>query len=310
MSKVDKFEHYAQGELIVSLGADIVLYIDPPFTEIRESILDSADIFFNICNKDKLHWYSTDTMSYYKPTTARTFGMLSTWLKPGARPRDTFSLDLKSGERERSNPEYRYEVSGYERNTRYFKGKSNHIRALFPSGLLAQEPNRFLKVVIDLCNHVPFLSGHAGFVFERSPYHEERSYQVAYALGMRYVGVDIADIHNIPRAVKRDGVKGVNWLTILSYPFLEELGGRKAIDNLTSKNIDVIDTEYGVILKAGDKPQIGDVNRGKIPAEYRLIYDVIRPIQERTVERCIPFDLSTPDEYERTQKWYRRFAHD
>jgi len=310
MPKVNKFEHYEQGELIVSLGADIVLYIDPPFTEIRQSILDSADIFFNICNKDKLHWYSTHTMSHYKPTTTRTFGMLTTWLKPGGKPRDTFSLDLKSGDRERSNPEYRYKISGHERNTMYFKGKSNHIRALFPSALLAQAPNEFLQIVIDLCNQVPFLSGHAGFVFERSPYQEARSYQIAYALGMRYVGVDIADIFNVPYAVERDGVKGVNWLTILSYPFLEELGGRPAIDHLTSKNIDVIDTKYGVILKAGDKPQIGDVNRGKLPEEYRLVYNVIKPLQERAVERCTPFDLATPDEYERTQNWYRRFAHE
>ncbi|MFH0924050.1 MAG: type VI immunity family protein [bacterium] len=325
-----KFEVYKKKVLIVSLVADIVLYIDEPFTEIQQPILDLYNRFFTLCPKEDLNWYLTNTMTSHKPTSKRTFTMLNTWLQEGARKRDTISIELKSSKDYNGNPSYLMDIFGNERTSRYYNDRANFIRHLIPTQHLEKDPNDFLALVINFCNQVPFVSGHAGFAFERSPYWESASYQAVFPLAIRYQGVDVADTFNASRCADRENIKGVNWLTMLSHKFLEQLGGLEAIKAKIKKikDVEIIEVTHGAILKAGKQPGIGDITKKEMLPAYRAVFQIVKDL---IVKKYTPFDIDeratrkvyrekedngqkllivATDEREQTMKWIRRFEDD
>jgi hypothetical protein len=72
-----------------------------------------------------------------------------------------------------------------------------------------------------------------------------------------------------------NGIKGVNWLTVISDSLLDKLGNRQAFTAALPAAVTVHSYTGGLVLQAGELPQIGDTNRRNDPTAY---HDVARAL--------------------------------
>jgi hypothetical protein len=103
-----------------------------------------------------------------------------------------------------------------------------------------------------------------------------------------------------------------NWLTILSDDNIVRLGGERAIRAQLTEGMSFIPYQGGGIIRACEKPALGNEASGGIPEGYRTAARIIKPIRFEGYQRGI---IKTPKElnYSKEQDlkvtldWIRRF---
>ncbi|MEN3332476.1 MAG: hypothetical protein V7641_1841 [Blastocatellia bacterium] len=296
------------GVRLVSLTFGLSLYTDVLFSSVPDAVLGCFEKFLGLCPADQLKFYVTENMDQHKPVTNRTMGMLKTWLKPGAPPREYIALELKDGDDFYWAPKCKFEVWGNEDGSSGYETQdANLVSMAFPPQWGLERADEMLEFVRDLCAIFPFRSGHAGFCFECSSYEEEQSQTFAWKRSMRHRGIDIFDVANDTVAVGHDGVKGVNWLTILSDPFVKRLGGQKQMRESLSEEIEILPSSGGVIIKCGPQPRFGDTNRRDFLPDYKEVYALASPLIEVAIKRYPSLTLEGDDYEAKTIAWLRRF---
>jgi hypothetical protein len=293
---------------IVSLGFDVVLYTDRNFTDIAPSVLHAYDRFLELCPPERLKWYANENMNKHKPCAKRELELPRVWLRKGGPRRETLKIDLHDGETYAHTPEFLFWMYGEEHRKRDPSDSANMVRLGFPAEWGRDRPGELLELAKDLCNHFPFQSGHSGYVFQTTRYRINSSETAAWKLGRRYPGPDIRNEVGDMVAVRSDGIKGVNWLTIVCDVFLKRIGGPEKLKKVAGKDVEWIRVEGGWILKAGPAPAIGDLNQGDTLPAYRAVYRALEPLQRPTMERYGSFSMLEEDSTERTDAWMRRFA--
>lgn len=290
------------GLKLVTLTFGINLYTGVSFYSCREAILDALDLFMKRSGPERIRFYATETMRAHKPVTKRVLAMPETWLKPGAPKKDYVAIELKSGEVYQDAPEFKYHLWAVD------KSKQAKILSLaFPAAWASEKQTDMLSLVQTLSEEFPFTSGLAGYSFERSPYDDPASETHAWTMSMRHRGIDIVRLPDDAKGPGTDGVKGVGWLTLIGNTMLTELGGLAQLRRRLSKEIDVIESKHGVIVKAGPVPLLGDVNRGDTLPLYRQVYGVVASRIEIAAERSMVFRLGS-DRSDKTHDWYRRLS--
>lgn len=121
------------------------------------------------------------------------------------------------------------------------------FRAAFPVRMFAGAPERFVELVKRFAARLPFDFGYAGFSFSESQEIKRKQVNEVYLLpaAMRFSGVEV-ESHGSTCLCCTDTIKGVNWLTLLSSPFVEKLGGKRALDPLVEDGITLHDLPTGL----------------------------------------------------------------
>lgn len=98
-------------------------------------------------------------------------------------------------------------------------------------------------------------------------------------LGERFPGFEI-EARPVTCNHVGKGIKGINWLTILSDRWIEEMGGLDYLRiRLDEPTFPFHRYDGGVIIQAGAKPQIGDATKDLWPAPYITLTKVLKKIQ-------------------------------
>ncbi|CAK8712875.1 hypothetical protein GMJAKD_02140 [Candidatus Electrothrix aarhusensis] len=294
----------------VSLTFGITLYTDKIFTEIADAVIYCHKKFLELCPNENFKFYSTTNMKMDKPVTSRALNMLSTWLKPDAPSIDYIGLHLKDGKTYQDAPKFSFKVFAKEKGAVTYKAKdANLIAMAFPPEWGEKHAPKLLEFVHDLCSTFPFLTGHAGFSFECSPYEEEMAHTYAWKKTMRFRGIDISRVPEDAQTAGHVALKGVGWLTILNMDFIQQLGGIDDIRRRLSEEVELVPVTNGYIFKAGKYPSTGDWNRKDFLQPYQDVYSVVKPLVEEACERSLYFNLD--DDYDEIEdkmnRWYRRF---
>jgi Protein of unknown function (DUF3396) len=135
---------------------------------------------------------------------------------------------------------------------------------------------------------------------------------LAYPFLKRFPGLDLpysSRWGSSIRGVKRRVIRSTNWLTAIDDGFVDQLGGLKKIKNELGEHCPIHLYGGGVIIQAGPRPEIGDVNRGLIPEHYRTVAKLLKPLRFEDFSAKLPY-LPAPkpmDSLEETLKWIRRF---
>ena len=255
------------GVRLVTLTVGMTLYMKAPLSKNAKGVLAIYDRFLSWCPKEALAFYATENMRRHKPISKSTFGMLPTWLKPAAPAREFIRLQLTDGEQYQDAPRHKFDAFGVEPKSKQFVlGHANLMSLAFPADSDAAAATTLRDRFLEICELMPFQSGHSGHSFECSKYASEQSQTHAWSLSMRHPGVDISRITDDAIAVGRDAVKGVGWLTALGGEFVSTLGGLPKIKRALPRDVELIELKGGVVLQAGSAPAIGDVNRSdKLP---------------------------------------------
>ena len=108
--------------------------------------------------------------------------------------------------------------------------------------------------------------------------HEYYDYQyLEYELAHQFLGLDISNVEADKRL--REGFKCINWLTILSDQLIaDKLGSLEALKERNSDNeIRFYPYAGGVVVRAGEVPELGDVARNPYPKHYVNVNALLKP---------------------------------
>ena len=165
-------------------------------------------------------------------------------------------------------------------------------------------PDDLLVIARRLVDLLPFVSGHGGFAFTYDPWRKDQAFDQIYAWAKRFLGVDVHDLNRtLPLAL--DKAKAVNWLTLLGtglWNTLKDTRGGNA--PRFGPGIIVESGRYGVLIRAGDRPQTGDRNRREFPQLYAEVNQEIAPL----LMRRHPEFAGRFAENNATEAWFSRFS--
>ena len=297
--KFDTFTFKREGSIYLILCLDITLYWTGSVFEHKKEILNFYYRSMEIVGKD-LKLYRTETMRRYREITAETMELLPFWLtEPNAR-RDLYILSMNGA------------LNAEETSDKAFFFRANEckkrgaLRLVLPTNLIQSSVDALRDLTRELALDFNFASGHAGYSFNLSDDITLGFYAHSefYRLGMRYPGIDIPSL-TTSLFVVADGIKGINWLTLVGKKHLERLGSIAILSKILGDRVLIEKFPHGVMFQAGPAPEIGDVNRHKVLPLYHKVGRVLSRI--RATEHP-PFIVrgKLADE-DATQEWLSRF---
>ena len=294
---------------IVGLRAEIKVWCDKSFDEVPAEFLEAYELLSDSL-KGQFRWYQNYTMNRMSPVTARTLSGPRTWLERGQKPVARM-LYLKGPDDMKAAGQYVLQFKYHPEDAENSDTNTPFIRQATPVEALRANPEAYLATAKRLCDLLPVLCGHVGYSLETSPYYEMQGFRAAYALAMRHQGVNIASHHATWPLHDEKGVEAVNWLTLVGPAPLEKLGGAGALKRRFKEqgSVSVIDTKHGVIIRAGEAPKLGDVNRREPLPEYRAVYQALKPVMDQVLTDFRPLVLGfgLSENADKTARWLRRF---
>lgn len=182
-----------------------------------------------------------------------------------------------------------------------------HVR--LPLSWFAEHQGSFPEFVLPICKRLRPLSGYGGIGFLQ-PLTTEGQIEgqaLVTPLASRFPGVEVDTPTNHCFQL-HDGIKGVNWLTILGDRWIEAAGGRDYLRiRLDEPTFPFYPYDGGLMIQAGPKPQIGDTTRDLWPEHYVTLHKVLKKIQIKTYTR---FHMGGPGprmDQSATLAWLFRF---
>ena len=191
---------------------------------------------------------------------------------------DFFEIIITGSENdEESSP---YNVKTLLEGKRSYK-EIGYLSATFPLAFLEEQPSGFFQQFVhDWCKRLSPYHGYGGLGLIRSVYTgaARRAEPLVYPLISRFPGLEI-DMPHSHSLYCVEGIKGINWLTMLSDTFLQKLGGKAALRAQLDDEFIFYDYPGGVMIQAGPFPQIGDMEQGNIPKLYQKLYRLVKSVQ-------------------------------
>jgi hypothetical protein len=121
-----------------------------------------------------------------------------------------------------------------------------------------------------------------------------------YGIGMRHPGVDLPSAGNTT-FVAADGIKRVNWLTLLGTGMAARAGSLNGLGR--QPGITVHETTASLIVQAGDEPLIGDTNRRDTCEVYHRVGRALKSIRIRNHPAFIFTNGELIASDEKTETW-------
>ncbi|MGZ7458325.1 type VI immunity family protein [Pseudomonas sp. Ma2-10] len=191
--------------------------------------------------------------------------------------------------------------------------KRSYLKITLPWTLLQEADGaaRYQNWLLYLCNQVKAEHGYGG-LSSILPYDYDSYMPMEFQLAQQFSGLEVDSmVHNFKRALLNH-IKGVNWYTILGSYFAEQLGGEDQIRHAFSGrgDIEVLSYDNGLIIRAGELPELGEKNE-PLPAAYVAVNRVVKSLRIPNPDQLHTY-LPYGDGFEEdsTARWYARFDHE
>jgi len=273
--------------------------------EVRESVMTVLADYLRLCG-DRLRWTTVPP----KFTWAKVKGNLLAEFRERvfSTPADaSWEFLAHGGEIYGEASDYRVEALGLaEWKDRI--DKLSYLTALFPIDFFADKHEEsFVATVARWAGEVKPVHGYGGLgiIESLATTTRERHEQTVFSIAQHFPGleVDYPTVHSLNCA---KGIKGVNWLTVLSEPFAAQLGGVSSLQTRLGEQFTSHSYPGGVVIQAGPRPQMGDRNRNRWPELYIKLNAVLKPIRASNGH---PFHHYGPNRFDldRSNEWLQRF---
>lgn len=313
-------EVYADGHLVVTSAVSVCIYFDVLDEEQSQGLVQLWNLVLPIF-KPRLRWYFTDQMAEKQPVDSDTFEMVPLWLHPSEHKRNYYVFQSQGGSDQEgvdpwnielwiSNPE-RVQEEARPLMTMLFNvlddkldKHANCLRLCFPVNPEECDISQVVLVSNYVFDNMPFIHGYAGYslIFDsNSSLLKREAWSNILRIAFRHPGYDIFD-YTASESFVYDKMKTISWLTLLGPTFgrqFHEMGRAKYLDN---KDIKVITKNDKVLIQVGEKPEIGDINRGNDLPLYKKVAKAIEPF---FCDTHWPFSRIFDEE--KTLQWLRRF---
>jgi hypothetical protein len=300
-----KFElRGASGRLELQLSLGMVLFFGRGFELHGKQVLALWEDLLRWRGRGVFSWARLGGGNKSRTMDAAAYRTVENWLA-GRRPYGrTCWIEIHAGDFGEIGP-HSFALDGYGASDR----RVSAVDIRLPVSVLGEEPFDSLVARLNaLARHLDFLCGTAGLMLHATPFGRERLWPQMKKVVVRYEGVE-PDIVEDGECTADFGITGVNWLTFVGPEYLEPLGGLESVKSAAAnrKSVAAYDVGRGLALRAGDRPVLGDRNKGAADlAPYREVYDIVK--RAIVADPKYPFDEEYFDGDE-TVAWVHRFAH-
>lgn len=169
----------------------------------------------------------------------------------------------------------------YNRFAIHAPGEINYVLMQFPVDMFDGAPEKLPELTRHWCELLQPKHGYGGLCLGRSHgYEHESASSHEFTLASRFPGIDVR--WPLSHSMELDrGIKGADWLTILSSDYLEQLGGLASVKERMGK-LPVLEYQGGAVLQAGEWPQVGDNEQGIDIPEYKQVGAIVEPVRFKT----------------------------
>ncbi|WP_281076665.1 type VI immunity family protein [Klebsiella quasivariicola] len=184
-----------------------------------------------------------------------------------------------------SSEYYKDYVSDYQINIyspagwfEHIHGPVSYIRLFLPVSELKNNGREcFEKLVLDFCQLLQPMHGLAGLGTQQL--YDDNPYQyLECEVAQNFTGIDITT--SLTDKGLRNGIRSVNWYTILSNEWVEKAGGLSYLERqFAGSNIKVLPYSGGVVIRAGDWPALGWVEKEAKPELYVRVNQVLKSVR-------------------------------
>ena len=208
-----------------------------------------------------------------EPSLIETF---HEWLRTG-EPKVNYYSAWFGGDNPHEASEYQFRVLGVVGRPPH---KISYVSVVLPMDWQEKTERSFPDACLRMCDLLKPQHGYGGYGFAESSDLgvQDEGQPLIYAMTRRFLGVEV-DRPTIHKFFVGQGIKGVNWLTVLNDHWLQAAGGLDKIKGSLSDACVFRPYDGGTMIQAGARPQLGDVNQKIWPAAYAQLARVLKPIQ-------------------------------
>jgi len=291
------------GKLAACLAMGVTLYFDKTYSkQIRSKVAKCIEQYLSL-TRAYLRWYYLDDNKRRDMQVNPTLSVMK--IVERLDEYDSFFCEFTGADdMEQASP---FNLSALL----HFKTKFDEIgflTASVPFAFLEQQPPGFFKKLVhQWCQQICPLHGYSGIyvAFSAEQGAAMGSEPLIYPLLKRFPGIEINASATVSVFFKQ-GIKGVNWLTVLSDKYVERLGGVEALQKGLDETCPLYTYPGGVVIQAGPYPQLGDLEQGINLKEYQKVYRLVKPVQEDYKSTI----MKTPEGVDGkafAQEWLHRF---
>jgi Protein of unknown function (DUF3396) len=266
----------ADGRPALRIGLVATVFFEQPWTRpVREAVTDLAESYIEEF-REHLRWAQHPRTAYIHPIHSKRVRRPREWL-PEHEDGSAWEFGFHGGEGNEIVSDF--QVSAYGPGD-VRKDKLGYFQVYLPLFWFAEHPGTFPEYVTKICQRIKPVSGYGG-VGILHPLDIRAGNRVASMvrpLAERFPGLEInAPIEEALSVT--EGIKGVNWLTILGERWIEAAGGHDYLRARLDDNFSFHRYDGGLMIQAGPKPQIGDAEANRWPKHYVTLAKVLKKIQ-------------------------------
>ncbi|WP_233595425.1 MULTISPECIES: type VI immunity family protein [Corallococcus] len=291
-----------QGRVVVQVGLLATLYFENAHRpETRDAVLTCVERL-QACFGQHLRWVvHPKSGKMYPHGSSRVPSLRAVMAQRGGN--QAWEYSTHGGEQPEAASHFRIEAFGPPD----WEKALGHLSFMLPLTWFADHPGSLPALMLELCNHLHPIHGYGGPGLAESPdVGVESDFQPAvYAMARRFPGLEVDSPLSHARYLG-DGIKGVNWLTIVGERFLPRVGGIPGLVATLGDEISLREYDGGVLIQAGSRPRMGDANDGRIPEPYLRVAQALRPLRVESVG-SLHFAGGNRFTPETSDEWLRRF---
>jgi len=220
------------GRVLMSVCLNVTLFFREGMTQQkRQAMLDMLDDYQTMMD-GKINFTTNPQTGAWKNLKKRPYMTPHDWLLD--TPDEKWSFTYHGGEHHRDASDVRFMTLG--KGSRDDKlGRLSWVTVNFPMTFFADWHESVQTVVLRWIKALQPLHGYAAFATTHNHFDDRKHEEMEYYLASHYPGLDVSN--PISFGIKlEESIKGINWLTVVSQPYVDKVGGIeavKAIDGLT-----------------------------------------------------------------------------
>lgn len=210
--------------------------------------------------------------------------------------------------------ELRFMAFGNPRPTLPLSQPLSGLKLYLPAQLLLETPDRAAELLSDWAARLPIVHGTAGLAALSDPGGE---LQAAWWWPWleAYPGLDYDAMGSYWSELRENAgdfwkPRASNWLTFLGPLAVDVLGGPGKLTASLETEVELSKAGRVMMLRAGPLPVLGSAATGGVPAGWRSVARLIRPIRFETYKYstiCFPEVFDRGTRLARMLEWIRRF---
>lgn len=191
-------------------------------------------------------------------------------------------------------------------------GNVSYFSFYLPVEVLKEDGRRdFENLLLECCRLLRPLHAVAGLGMQVC-YENEEFQDLEYEVAQDFNCIDIGSISTLKYL--RTGFRSINWYTMLSTPWVDgKLGGIAVLkQQMNDARIVLLPYDTGLMVRAGEWPELGWSRRNPYPELYVKVNDVLKPARAPEVPSFHYGSISGEIRFDKesSNAWLRRFDHE